>query len=95
MRNRIIRYLKELPSGFSTNELAYYALGNRMEIHLRDKLAYKIFYGRKKNMTIHREWNKVDISVHRNDKVVALLELKYDYAAKIIRKKDQYTSEIT
>ena len=88
MRNRTVRYIKELPRWFSTNELAYYALGNRMEIHLRDKLAYKIFYDRKKNMTVFREWNNVDISVHRNDKIAALLELKYDYAAKIVRKKD-------
>lgn len=95
MRNRIIRYLKELPSAFSTNELAYYALGNRMEMHLRDKLAYKIFYDRKKNMTVHREWNKIDISVHRNDKVTALLELKYDFAAGVARRKNPEAGGVT
>jgi len=87
MRNRIIRLLRELPSDFSTNELAFYALTNRFELHLRDKLAFKLQMQLKRALVL-REWNSTDISIQRVGKEHVIIELKYGLAATLYRKKE-------
>ena len=88
MKNRLIRYLKELPTDFATNELAFYGLTNSFELLLRDKLAYRLQQQYEK-FVILREWNKIDISVHRNDNIKALIEIKYTHAFLMLRKHDK------
>ena len=87
MRNRIIRFLKELPSDFSTNELAFYALTNRFELHLRDKLAFKLQM-QLKRAQVFREWKYTDISIHRNGREPVIIELKYGLAAMLLRRRE-------
>ena len=84
MRNRIIRFLNELPSAFSTNELAFYALTNKCELHLRDKLAYRLQLHYPKFQVL-REWKNIDISIHKNGQVKSLVEIKYTHVAYILR----------
>ena len=87
MRNRIIRLLRELPSDFSTNELAFYALTNRFELHLRDRLAFKLQMQLKRAQVL-REWKFTDISIHRDGREPVIIELKYGLAAMLYRKQE-------
>lgn len=87
IRNRIIRYLKDLPTGFSTGELAFYSLSNSFELHLRDKLAYKLNFQLQKDRIL-REWQNIDISVHRKNGTKIGIELKYGLVSQIIRRRD-------
>ena len=86
MRNRIIRFLNELPSAFSTNELAFYALTNKFELHLRDKLAYRLQLQYPK-LQVLREWNNIDISIHKGETIRSLIEIKYSHVAYILRQR--------
>lgn len=87
MRNRIIRFLRELPTDFSTNELAFYSLTNRFELHLRDKLAFRLQM-QLKNAQVFPEWKFTDISIHRDGRKPVIIELKYGLAAKLLRKRE-------
>ncbi len=87
MRNRIIRLLRDLPNDFSTGELAFYALTNRFELHLRDKLAYRLQM-QLKQVQVLREWKHTDISIHRQGRQPVIIELKYGLAAMLLRKQD-------
>lgn len=93
MRNRIISNIKGISSAFIANELAFYSLTNSFELQLRDKLAYRLQQQYPK-LEIMRELNKVDISIHKNKAVKALIEIKYSCAPMIVRRKDKKESRI-
>jgi hypothetical protein len=86
MRNRIIRFLNELPTAFSTNELAFYALTNKFELHLRDKLAFRL-QSQYPKLQVLREWNNIDISIHKDETIRSLIEIKYSHVAYILRQR--------
>lgn len=93
MRNRVIRFLDEFPKNFSTDELAFYSLTNKFELHLRDKLAYLLQYQLKKFQVL-REWKNIDISIHRNGIPQTLIEIKYSPVAYLLRRNEKQKSPV-
>lgn len=93
MRNLIIRNLNELPKNFSTGELAYYTMTNGFELHIRNNLAYNLQY-RLIKYDVLREWNSVDLSIHRDGKCYCLIELKNSKSCNLLKKRNPSNSNL-
>jgi len=59
----IIDTLNSIGSDFRQNELAYLALTSKVEMPVRDKLAYKLHSNPNCEAIIAREWKRVDIAL--------------------------------
>lgn len=87
MRNVLIGITKDIHSAFNTGELAYLLLTSKSELHLRDKLAFKL-YSKYPKRLIAREWNRIDLAVIAKNQPKALIEIKLAHTAGVVRKKD-------
>jgi len=87
MRNVLIGTLKDFHRAFAADELAYLLLTSRSELHLRDKLAFKL-YSKFPKKLIAREWKHIDLAVIEKNQPKALIEIKLAHTAGILRKKD-------
>jgi hypothetical protein len=65
---------------FQPNELAYLALTGKVELPIRDKLAFNL-YGNIHNQgcIVSREWKRCDLAIIKDKRPVALIELKAMY----------------
>lgn len=93
MKGRIIRNLNELPKHFFTGELAYYTMTNGFERHICNNIAFHLQYQLKK-YDVLREWKKVDISIHRDDKCHCLIELKNAKSSSLLKKRNPSDSHL-
>ena len=88
--------IARLDEGFRENELAYLSLTGKIEIPLRDKLAFKLYERLPPNgLTVFREWQRIDLAVLDLRGPVVLLEFKamvtFDCCgAKVHRNRNQY-----
>lgn len=72
---------------FGPNELAYLALTSKIEIPIRDRLAFHMHKNfSERGYLVSREWKRCDLAIIRNEKAVALLELKAMYTFDAIGK---------
>ena len=73
---------------FESDELAYLALTGKIEIPLRDRLAWKV-YGNWPSPPYYtsREWNKTDFAIIEDGQPILLLEAKALYSFDAIRPK--------
>lgn len=80
MKDLIIKTLSSVENEFSKNELAYLTLTTKIEHPLRDRWAFSLHKNLEaQNTFVAREWNRVDIALVKNNKPVALIELKAMY----------------
>lgn len=75
----LAKSLEEAASTFDDGELAYTALTSKVELPLRDRLAWRL-HTTLPDLTIAREWRRTDLAVlHKESRPVALLEAKALY----------------
>ncbi len=61
---------------FARNELAYLALTSKLELQIRDRLAYQLF---RRDLICAREWRRADLVILQNGTPRAVLEGKAAY----------------
>jgi hypothetical protein len=73
--------LRGFPSGFDKNELAYLALTSKVELPIRDKLAWRLAHQYEHDFYVAREWNRIDMAVLRSNDAhpLMLCQLKAMY----------------
>lgn len=72
----VVQSIEQLGNCFEQNELAYFALTSQVEQPIRDKLAFYLFNQLAPELTVLREWNRVDIAILADaDQPESLLEL--------------------
>ncbi|WP_295890655.1 hypothetical protein [uncultured Vibrio sp.] len=81
MKQIIEKALAELAAEFSPNELAYLGLTGKVELQIRDKLAYVLHrdYLNEGFDSVAREWKLVDLALMLNETPQVLLEAKAMY----------------
>jgi hypothetical protein len=85
----IVASLGEL--GFAANELAYLAITSKIEIPVRDRLAFAL-HNKLEGRFVTREWKRVDLAVlNANRQPDALIELKAMYTFDPLLKGRYYT----
>jgi len=82
----LIKIINELPNKFEENEIAYLALTSKIEIPLRDKIAFRLHEKLNKDYLICREWgvknnkdrDRIDLAIiRRKDETIrCLIEFK-------------------
>jgi len=75
--------LVNLGAAFAPDELAYLALTGKIEHAVRDRLAYDFYRSlqlTKPELTVAREWRRVDLAILENQAPCMLLELKAMYS---------------
>jgi hypothetical protein len=86
MEKYLIKTLKSLKNEFQQDELAFLALTTKIELPFRDRwsfLLYKVL--KQKKIISSREWNRTDIALVKDNKPLALIELKAMYFFDSIR----------
>ncbi len=80
--------MKSLGDEFSANELAYLALTSKVELPVRDRLAYSLHrqFGNIDRAIIAREWQRVDLAILVEQKPKLLLEVKAMYDFDILKR---------
>ena len=79
-RGVLLESLREIR--FDKNELAYLALGSKPELHLRDRLAYRLY---RRGFITAREWHRTDLAILRNNMAEAVLQSKAAYTWDMLR----------
>ena len=85
MYEELKKAITQIPSQFKTNELAYLALTSKIELPIRDKLAYILFnqLHDKGNLSekylVARELKRIDLAILKDTKPVVLIEAKAAY----------------
>ncbi len=81
MKQIIEKVLSELAGEFSPNELAYLGLTGKVELQVRDKLAYVLHrdYLNKGFDAVAREWKLVDLALMLEEEPQVLIEAKAMY----------------
>lgn len=93
--------ISNISSKFQDNELAYLALTSKIELPLRDRIAFELHKKYSDTHLICREWkskenkssNRIDIAIvdKRNLKPLCLIELK---AQSVVRYEKEYTTHL-
>lgn len=73
------KILENMGSCFNQDELAYLALTSKIEHPFRDRFAYCL-YKRYPQLTVSREWNRVDLAILNDSGPEILIELKAMYS---------------
>jgi hypothetical protein len=101
IHEKLIEALRKIGGRFEDGELAYLALTSKIELPIRDRLAFMLKRDLdKEGYVVAREWpsgnrNRVDIAILKNGAPVALIELKALYAFDIVRDKiKKYINEV-
>ena len=89
--------LSNLGADFEPNELAYLALTSKVELPIRDKLAFHLHrqFNKETNIHIAREWGmidrrRIDLAVIEDDVPSMLLEIKAMYSFDMFTKNANY-----
>ncbi len=86
--------LREVGKSFLQEELAFYALTSKIELPLRDKLAYCLFKEYNKDYDVKRECNRRDIVVFNkpSTKLSLIIECKATHYHSLLREKTKSKS---
>ena len=87
MYKELKKAITQIPSQFKTNELAYLALTSKIELPIRDKLAYILFNQLHNKDNLGEEYlvarelkrTRIDLAVLKDTKPVVLIEAKAAY----------------
>ncbi len=77
--------LSRVGSDFQPDELAFLAATSKVELPIRDRLAWALQRALGADFTVSREWRRADLAVLENDGVVAQLEAKALYAFNVLQ----------
>ncbi len=82
---RVAETMESLEQEFSQDELAYLALTSKVELPIRDRLAYALYrhFGNGDSVLVAREWKRVDLAIIVGQKPEFLLEAKAMYTFNI------------
>ena len=82
---RVADTMESLGQEFSQDELAYLALTSKVELPIRDRLAYSLHwrFGNGDSILVSREWKKVDLAIIVDQRPSLLLEAKAMYILNI------------
>lgn len=82
---RVAETMEGLDQQFSQDELAYLALTSKIELPIRDRLAYSLYrrFGNDDGVLVAREWNRVDLAIIADQRPRLLLEAKAMYILNI------------
>lgn len=84
-RQELIDIIKNISKSFSENELAYLALTSKIEIPLRDKIAYVLHKKYNKHSLVCREWKNKDGSMNSHRRIdLAIIDRKSKKATCLI-----------
>lgn len=72
--------LSEAESSFEANELAYLALTSKVELPIRDRVAWHLQLALGNDYVVSREWRRADIAVLRQNVPLVQVEAKAMYA---------------
>ena len=72
-------HMTKLSDSFRMNELAYLALTSKIELPIRDKMAYRIFLEQFPNYISAREWKRSDLVLLNNFEPACIVEFKAMY----------------
>lgn len=79
MQELIASSLANLGREFQENELAYLALTTKIELPIRDRLAFILHRQLNEKFNISREWKRTDLAILDGQNPRALIELKAMY----------------
>ena len=93
--NLLIKPLENTVKEFGKDELAFLALTTKIELPLRDRLAYVLHKKlSKQNFIVSREWYRVDLAILKDNKPKVLVELKAMYTFDAVNENGYYKSAI-
>ena len=89
--------LSEVGSSFEANELAYLALTSKVELPIRDRLAWHLQFALGDEYVVSREWRRADIAVLRQNAPLVQVEAKAMYAFDLLSAKSRakYLAKLT
>ena len=77
--------LSGIGSSFQPDELAFLAATSKVELPIRDRLAWNLQRTLGEEFTVAREWRRADLAVLADDGVVAQLEAKALYSFNVLQ----------
>lgn len=77
--------ISALQDAFAQDELAFLAATSKVELPVRDRLAWMIHKGVGDDSVISREWRRADLAILVDDQVAAQVEAKALYAFDVLR----------
>lgn len=77
--------LSGIGSSFQPHELAFLAATSKVELPIRDRLAWTLQRTLGEEFTVAREWRRADLAVLADDGVVAQLEAKALYSFNVLQ----------
>lgn len=82
---RVAETMESLYQEFSQDELAYLALTSKIELPIRDRLAYSLYrlFGNGDDVLVAREWQRIDLAIIADQRPRLLLEAKAMYILNI------------
>lgn len=81
MKRTIINSIQQVSEAFHQDELAFLALTSKIEAPIRDKWAYLLYKKLASDeLTVAREWKRVDLAILQGGKPKALIELTAMYS---------------
>jgi hypothetical protein len=78
--------LSSVRTTFAANELAYLALTSKVELPIRDRLAWRLQEAIGQSLVVSREWRRADLAVLRHDTPLVQIEAKAMYAFDVLSK---------
>lgn len=95
IENILAQSLEQVVNEFGKDELAFLALTTKIELPLRDRLAYVMYKKLKEEgLVVSREWRRVDLAVLRETVPQALIELKAMYTFDALRERGNLKKRI-
>ena len=88
MKDILFNALSKIEHQFNKDELTYLQITSKIEHSIRDKLAYYL-HCHENELTISREWHRVDLAILKDDTPIALIELKSMYTGNFLSKTDK------
>ena len=90
--------MKHLHTDFDSNELAYLALTGKIELTIRDRIAYSLHRQMRdeENIQIAREWKRFDLAIIEESRPVMLVEAKAMYSFDMFanKAKNKYPTKV-
>lgn len=95
IENILIKSLEQVVNEFGKDELAFLALTTKIELPLRDRLAYVLYKKlQEEGLIVSREWKRVDLAILKEATPQVLIELKAMYTFDAVNERGFYKKSI-
>lgn len=85
MHQALNETLPLIGGAFEPDELAFLAATSKVELPIRDRLAWALHCALDERFTVSREWRRADLAVLASDSVISQLEAKALYAFNVLQ----------